>query len=312
MRSRATFAYFASVDERFSPYKPDSEALAAMNRGELSGSDVSPEMHEVLMLAELTRHETRGVFDIRRPDGRIDPSGLVKGWGQSGNAERRVDALGFANYCIEAGGDIQCRGHAETGAPWRIGIRNPFDDTAIVKVLVPGDRGVATSGDYVRGTAHPGSLLGRRSRRTDREPHCRWSRHLRSRSLCHRRVRHGLQRHLLHRGNLGARGLCHRSQWPCDHDLGLPEYRCIMIAAIERLIDRTTMYRLVFWYLAALIGAALVLGAVHLIAVDPISLLLSVVLVLASGYLVNEIFARIFGAIPNVESVYITGMIIVP
>ena len=143
-----TFAYFVSVDERFSPYRQDSE-LAAMNRGELAVG-LSPEMHEVLMLAELTRHETRGVFDIRRPDGRIDPSGLVKGWAIR-NAARRLDALGFANYCIEAGGDIQCRGHAETGAPWRIGIRNPFDDTAIVKVLVPGDCGVATSGDYVRG-----------------------------------------------------------------------------------------------------------------------------------------------------------------
>jgi len=84
-----------------------------------------------------------------------------------------------------------------------------------------------------------------------------------------------------------------------------------MIAALDRLIDRTTMYRLVFWYLAALIGAALALGAVHLIAINPIELLLSLVLVLASGYLANEIFARVFGAIPNVESVYITGMIIV-
>ena len=84
-----------------------------------------------------------------------------------------------------------------------------------------------------------------------------------------------------------------------------------MITAIDRLIDRTTMYRLVFWYLVVLIGSALVLGAVHLIAINPVSLLLSLVLVLASGYLVNEIFARIFGAIPNVESVYITGMIIV-
>jgi thiamine biosynthesis lipoprotein len=144
----ATFDYFVSIDERFSPYRQDSE-LSAMNRGELGGR-LSPEMHEVLMLAQLTRHETKGVFDIRRPDGRIDPSGLVKGWAIR-NAARQLDAMGFANYCIEAGGDIQCRGHAETGARWRIGIRNPFDDTEIVKVLVPGDRGVATSGDYVRG-----------------------------------------------------------------------------------------------------------------------------------------------------------------
>lgn len=84
-----------------------------------------------------------------------------------------------------------------------------------------------------------------------------------------------------------------------------------MIGLVERFLDRITMYRLVFWYLAMLIGAALVLGALKLIAIDPVSLLLSTVLVLASGYLANQIFARVFDAIPNVESVYITGMIIV-
>ena len=80
---------------------------------------------------------------------------------------------------------------------------------------------------------------------------------------------------------------------------------------LDRLVDRTTMYRLVFWYLAALLVAAFVLGLVRLIAIDPAALALSTVLVLASGYLANQIFARLFGAIPNVESVYITGMIIV-
>ena len=41
------------------------------------------------------------------------------------------------------------------------------------------------------------------------------------------------------------------------------------------------------------------------------ALCLSAVLVLAGGWIANQIFARIFGAIPNIESVYITGLIIV-
>jgi ferredoxin-NADP reductase len=84
-----------------------------------------------------------------------------------------------------------------------------------------------------------------------------------------------------------------------------------MIARIDSFIDRITMYRLVLWYLIALLGAALVLGALHVIALNPIDLALSTVLVLAGGWLVNQVFARIFGAIPNIESVYITGLIIV-
>ena len=55
----------------------------------------------------------------------------------------------------------------------------------------------------------------------------------------------------------------------------------------------------------------LVLGAVHVIAIDPVALGMSTVLVLAGGWIANQIFARVFGAIPNIESVYITGLIIV-
>ena len=84
-----------------------------------------------------------------------------------------------------------------------------------------------------------------------------------------------------------------------------------MIGVLDRFIDRITMYRLVLWYLVGLVLAAMLLGALHLIAVDPIALALSTVLVLAGGWLANQIFARIFGAIPNIESVYITGLIIV-
>jgi ferredoxin-NADP reductase len=84
-----------------------------------------------------------------------------------------------------------------------------------------------------------------------------------------------------------------------------------MIARLDGFIDRITMYRLVLWYLAALVLAAMVLGGVHVIAVDPVALALSSILVLAGGWIANQVFARIFGAIPNVESVYITGLIIV-
>jgi ferredoxin-NADP reductase len=84
-----------------------------------------------------------------------------------------------------------------------------------------------------------------------------------------------------------------------------------MIAYLDRFIDRITMYRLVLWYLAALLFAAAVLGALHVIALDPVALALSTVLVLSGGWITNQIFARVFNAIPNNESVYITGLIVV-
>ena len=144
----AAFAWFRQVDARFSPFKPESE-VSALNRDGRSAL-LSAEMREVLALAETTRWETRGYFDIRRPDGRIDPSGLVKGWAIR-KAAQLIAARGHADYLIEAGGDLQCAGHNSRGAPWRVGIRNPFNPMESIKTLAPGDAGVATSGSSIRG-----------------------------------------------------------------------------------------------------------------------------------------------------------------
>ena len=73
------FAYLAAVDRRFSTYKDDSE-ISRINRGELTRDNASEEMREIFVIAEKTKKETHGYFDTKRPDGIIDPSGIVKGW----------------------------------------------------------------------------------------------------------------------------------------------------------------------------------------------------------------------------------------
>src|SRR5690242_19350882 len=72
------FAYFVSVDERFSTFKDTSE-ISRINRGELLPAQYSEDMQTILTLSEQTRQETNGHFDIHH-DGMIDPSGIVKGW----------------------------------------------------------------------------------------------------------------------------------------------------------------------------------------------------------------------------------------
>jgi len=144
----AALRYFQEIDARFSPYKPDSE-VSEFNRGKPAAA-LSREMREILDLAEDTTRATDGYFDIRRPDGNVDPSGLVKGWAIR-NAARLIAERGYGDYFVDAGGDIQCSGHNGTGKPWRVGIRNPFDARESIKTLQPGDAGVATSGSYVRG-----------------------------------------------------------------------------------------------------------------------------------------------------------------
>jgi len=102
------FAAFAAVDAQFSPFKNDSE-VSRFNRGEVSAKDFTPRMREVIALCERTRWETSGYFDINRPDGTVDPCGMVKGWAIR-NAARQLAVMGFSNFCVEAGGDIQCQG----------------------------------------------------------------------------------------------------------------------------------------------------------------------------------------------------------
>ncbi len=144
----AAFAIFDGADARFSPFRADSE-LSRLNRNALAG--VSAEMAEILALAEETRRQSGGYFDIRRPGGGIDPCGIVKGWA-IGKAAEALRRRGLEDFFLDAGGDIQSEGRNAEGGDWRVGIRNPFNPEEIVKLLYPRGAGVATSGSYLRGS----------------------------------------------------------------------------------------------------------------------------------------------------------------
>ncbi|PBC22157.1 thiamine biosynthesis protein [Mesorhizobium sp. WSM4311] len=143
------FDYFEHIDRRFSTYRTDSE-ISTINRGDLPIRDWSAEMTEVMALAAQTKNQTDGYFDIRKPDGSLDPSGIVKGWAIR-NAAGIVRRAGVGDFFIEAGGDIQSCGRNASGLDWSVGIRNPFNAEEIIKIVYPRGHGVATSGTYVRG-----------------------------------------------------------------------------------------------------------------------------------------------------------------
>ena len=142
------YGYFGYVDRKFSTYKEDSE-ITRINRGELAIGDASDDMRGIFALAEQTRLESNGFFDIRR-NNQFDPSGIVKGWAIL-NVAGILEQAGYRNYYLYAGGDIQTSGKNEKGEDWIVGIQNPFNQAEIVKVLSIGTGGVATSGTYARG-----------------------------------------------------------------------------------------------------------------------------------------------------------------
>ncbi len=142
------FDYFEYVDEKFSTFKPTSE-ISRINAHLLPLEQASDDMQRIFQLAELTRQQTFGFFDIYRA-GFADPSGIVKGWAIQ-QAAGLLRQRGFRNFVVDAGGDIQTSGRNPDGQGWRVGIRNPFNIRQIVKVLSVSGQGVATSGTYIRG-----------------------------------------------------------------------------------------------------------------------------------------------------------------
>jgi thiamine biosynthesis lipoprotein ApbE len=182
------FDWFRDVDETFSTYKPESE-VSRLARGELRIGDASPDVQEVLARCEELREETDGYFDACA-DGRLDPSGLVKGWSVD-HAAAMLGLAGFADFAVNAGGDIRLVGRARPESSWRVGIQHPLVRTG----SRPSSRATisrsprqapthaaTTCSIRIRGGRRPGSCPSRspvpisRPRTRMRRPPSRWAR----------------------------------------------------------------------------------------------------------------------------------------
>lgn len=143
-----TFAWFREVDDRFSPFKPDSE-VSRLDRGEVALADCSPDMRQVVETCGRLWAETSCYFDVYAT-GHFDPCGYVKGWSVQVASDRLAEA-GVVNHCVNAGGDLRVRGHQADGSLWRVGILHPWRHPEVAWVLEVTDLAVATSGTYQRG-----------------------------------------------------------------------------------------------------------------------------------------------------------------
>jgi thiamine biosynthesis lipoprotein len=135
--------WFRQVDETFGTHRPDSE-ISRIDRGELDPENASSEVRDVLERCDQLRLDTHGYFDVRAA-GRLDPSGLVKGWAVD-RAAAYLETAGVDSFLISAGGDAVAR-----GGPWRIGIPHPRKRRQIAATLEAYDLAIATSGANVRG-----------------------------------------------------------------------------------------------------------------------------------------------------------------
>ena len=83
-----------------------------------------------------------------------------------------------------------------------------------------------------------------------------------------------------------------------------------MLDFIDGFLNRITMYRLVLYFLIALLAIAAAFGAFGILPYGPLAIVFSTAILLLVSWITNQLFAKTFGAQPNVESVYITALIL--
>ncbi len=141
---------FAELDERFSLFRPGSEADRIATR-ELRMTRASTEMRAAYDLALTWRSDTDGAFTPHRPDGVIDLNGVVKAMAIQ-RAGDLLDEAGSTHWSVNAGGDALTRSTAGR-RPWVVGVVDPFDRGRMLTQLIAtaASPAVATSGIAERG-----------------------------------------------------------------------------------------------------------------------------------------------------------------
>ena len=154
----AVLADLREADRVFSTWRDDS-FVSRLDRGEVLAADGPPEVAEVLALGERARVESRGAFDVVR-DGRLDPSGVVKGWAVD-RAARHLRGLEDTDFCLSAGGDMVVHVADPDRPDWRVGIEDARDPSRVVAVVPLRHGALATSGLAHRGAHVVDARTGR-------------------------------------------------------------------------------------------------------------------------------------------------------
>jgi thiamine biosynthesis lipoprotein len=140
--------YWRRVDATFSTYRPGSD-VSRLARGEITVTGAHPDVATVLSLCAEASARTGGFFSATAA-GRLDPSGLVKGWSVQ-QAAGMLRAAGARAFCINGGGDVWVAGEPEPGRPWLVGVADPADPGRVLTVVPGRGLAVATSGTAERG-----------------------------------------------------------------------------------------------------------------------------------------------------------------
>lgn len=79
---------------------------------------------------------------------------------------------------------------------------------------------------------------------------------------------------------------------------------------VDEFLNNITMYRLVLYFLIVLAGVGLIYSVTGVLPFDPINYIFSFTLILVVSWIVNLLFAKVFEAPVNIESFWISALIL--
>ncbi|MBO7312548.1 MAG: FAD:protein FMN transferase [Alistipes sp.] len=121
------------------------------------GRTASSTKIDIDSLLEFVGYKMLNISDNRviKEDSRIqiDLNSIAKGYTVDLIAQK-LEALGIADYMVNIGGEIRCKGYNQRSEEWSIAIETPYEGNMAMdsfeKIISVTDRAVATSGNYRR------------------------------------------------------------------------------------------------------------------------------------------------------------------
>jgi len=164
------FAWFHEIEARCTRFREESE-LRQLTRNVGVAVEASAILFEALRFALSVAEETGGAFDptvgadqeASYRDIELDPerrsitlhrsltldlAAVAKGLAVDAAARELAP---FADFAIDAGGDLYLAGLNPRGEPWTVGIRHPSGGEELIETLRVSNQAVCTSGLYERG-----------------------------------------------------------------------------------------------------------------------------------------------------------------
>jgi len=83
-----------------------------------------------------------------------------------------------------------------------------------------------------------------------------------------------------------------------------------MLSLIDKFVNGITMYRLILYYMLSLLLVAAVLSIFGVLPFSLLALVVSVSIITATCWVTNTIFGKVFEVPTNVESIYITSLVL--